>query len=90
MLATWRASGFAFGIGIALRNLGRIEMRRGELERAGELLARGREALVEGGIDGAVCELDAYDAKRLLLGGDPEGAKLLAERIQDTAAAGST
>ncbi len=85
VLATWRASGFAFGIGVALRNLGRIETRRGELERAGELLARGRETLVKGGIDGAVCELDAYDAKRLLLTGDPEGAKLLAERVQTTA-----
>ena len=85
VLATWRASGFAFGIGVALRNLGRVEMRRGELERAGDLLARGRETLVKGGIDGAVCELDAYDAKRLLLGGDPEGAKLLAERVQATA-----
>jgi tetratricopeptide (TPR) repeat protein len=85
VLATWRASGFAFGIGVALRNLGRIEMRRGELERAGELLARGRETLVKGGIDGAVCELDAYDAKRLLLNGDPEAAKLLAERVQTAA-----
>jgi tetratricopeptide (TPR) repeat protein len=84
VLATWRASGFAFGIGVALRNLGRIEMRRGELERAADLLARGRETLVKGGIDGAVCELDAYDAKRLLLAGDPEAAKLLAERVQMT------
>ena len=85
VLATWRASGFAFGIGVALRNLGRIETRRGELERAGELLARGRETLVKGGIDGAVCELDAYDAKRLLLTGDPDGAMRLAERVQTTA-----
>ncbi len=84
VLATWRASGFAFGIGNALRNLGRIEMRRGELDRAGELLARGREALARSGIDGSVCELDAYDAKRLLLAGDVEGAKLKAETIQDT------
>ena len=80
--------GFAFGIGVALRNLGRVEMRRGELDRAGDLLARGRETLVKGGIDGAVCELDAYDAKRLLLDGDPEGAKLLAERVQDDRAPG--
>ena len=85
MLATWRASGFTYGIGNALRNLGRIEMRRGELERAGELLSRGREALARGGIDGEVCVLDAYEAKRLLLTGDHEGAKRMAERIQDTA-----
>ena len=85
VLAIWRASGFTYGIGNALRNLGRIEMRRGELERAGELLSRGREALARGGIDGEVCVLDAYDAKRLLLTGDHEGAKRKAERIQDTA-----
>jgi len=85
VLATWRAAGLVYGIGNALRNLGRIAMRRGELERAGELLARGREALARGGISGEVCVLDAYEAKRLLLAGDPEGAKLMAERIQEAA-----
>ena len=41
--------------------------------------------MVKGGIEGAVCELDAYDAKRLLLAGDPESAVSLAERIRATA-----
>ena len=64
-------------------------MRRGELERAGELLVpRARGWLTRAGIEGEVCELDAYDAKRLLLTGDPEGAVSLAERIQDDGAAG--
>jgi predicted ATPase/class 3 adenylate cyclase len=85
VLATWRASGFTYGIGNALRNLGRIEVRRGHLEQGGALLARGREALVRGGIEGEVCVLDAYEAKRLLLTGDHDAAKLMAEEIQDKA-----
>ena len=83
VLATWRASGFAYGIGNALRNLGRIEIRRGNLERGGELLARGREIRAGAGIEGEVAVLDAYEAKRLLLTGDAEGAKRLADRIED-------
>jgi tetratricopeptide (TPR) repeat protein len=85
VLATWRASGFAAGIGTALRNLGRVEMRRGNLDAAKELYDRGRDALAGAGAAGLVCELDAYEAKRLLLAGEPEAAKLLAEQIQDRA-----
>ena len=85
VLATWRASGFAAGIGTALRNLGRVEMRRGNLEAAKELYDRGRDTLAGAGLGGLVCELDAYEAKRLLLAGEPEAAKLLAEEIQDRA-----
>jgi tetratricopeptide (TPR) repeat protein len=85
VLATWRASGFTYGIGNALRNLGRIATRRGELDQAGKLLARGREALVRGGIEGEVLVLDAYEAKRLLLTGDHDGAKLMTDRIGDAA-----
>jgi tetratricopeptide (TPR) repeat protein len=85
VLASWRASGFAFGIGTALRNLGRIEMRRGDLDRAGELFERAREVFDGIGAVGAICEVEAFEAKRRLLTGDPEAGKLMAEQVQDRA-----
>ncbi len=84
-LGTWRAAGFGAGVGTVLRNLGRVEMRRGKLDLAAELFQRGRETLTGIGAAGLVCELDAYEAKRLILTGDPEAAKLLAEEIQQRA-----
>ena len=84
-LATWRAAGFGAGVGTVLRNLGRVEMRRGKLDLAAELFERGRETLTGIGAAGLVCELDAYEAKRLILTGDPEAAELLAEEIQKRA-----
>ncbi len=85
VLATWRAAGFAAGIGNVLRNLGRIETRRGNLERGGDLLARGREAMSGAGAAAMVCELDAFEARRLLVSGDYEAAKRLAEEVEDRA-----
>ncbi len=85
VLSTWRAARFNFGIGNALRNLGRIETRRGNYDRAGEYLARGRDALAASGLEGALRELDAFDAKRLLLAGQTGEAKALALEIQAAA-----
>ena len=85
VLGSWRAAGFATGVGTVLLNLGRIEMRRGDLERAGELLARARETLSDVGAEGLVCELDAFEAKRLLLDGDPDRAIELAEAVRERA-----
>ena len=81
---TWRASGFAFGIGDRPSQPGpdRDAPRRARA-RGRAAVTRARDAGHGRRSTAPVCELDAYEAKRLLLAGDPEGAKLLAERIQD-------
>lgn len=83
VLTIWRAADFGFGVGNALRNLARLETRRGNLDRAGDLFLEGREVLAAGGLEGATLELDAFEAKRLLLAGRVAEAKALAVRIQE-------
>jgi class 3 adenylate cyclase/tetratricopeptide (TPR) repeat protein len=85
VLDTWRAARFNFGVGNALRNLARIETRRGDYARAGELFDRGREAFAKAGLESSRLELETFDAKRLLLTGRVDEARELALEIQAAA-----
>ncbi|HZP27743.1 MAG TPA: tetratricopeptide repeat protein, partial [Acidimicrobiia bacterium] len=73
-LRVWQAAGYRGGVGFATMHLARIAARRGDAERAAELLARARAEFeaIEAATD--VLETDVVAAEAALLAGDPEQA----------------
>ena len=66
------------GIGVALGSVGVALTRRGQFQQAREAFAEARAALHSIGAKRAVFEVDAMEAERLLLAGEPEAAAELA------------
>ena len=87
-LRTGRATGNqAFGVALALLELAKIEMRRGEIESALERLGTCLDTCREAGDSGSVLEVEARIAEAHLFDGKPERAAEHARRVLDEARA---
>jgi class 3 adenylate cyclase/tetratricopeptide (TPR) repeat protein len=77
-LRTWRASGYRYGVALAVCYLGRAASRAGRFDEAARMLAEARADFDDVGDRASVLETDVRIAECLLLRGDPDGANQLA------------
>jgi class 3 adenylate cyclase/tetratricopeptide (TPR) repeat protein len=88
-LRIWQAAGYRGGVGFATMHLGRIAARRGDAERAAELLARARADFeaIEAATD--ILETDVVAVEAALLAHEPERAlELSVDALAREAASG--
>jgi len=82
-LRLWRGAKFPIGSAVATSNLGRVAMRAGSLEDAGQLYADAREMFTSIGAKRFLLETDAREAERLVALMAAESALELVARSQE-------